>query len=99
LGKAFWKVLGRVETENEEIMTYKPTQTDIDFIKHLFKSLSVGGIWGYKSMPVLLQKIDNKTLAVVLADENFPGVREQVEINKAVVAAAGLVFSDNRPGK
>ena len=78
---------------------FVPSDVDINFIKTIMGGLKVGDVWAYKSIPLVFQKRDDKTLAVVASymTELFPSIEDQIHRNKLVLEAAGYVFMDARP--
>jgi len=53
-------------------------------------------MWGYASESILFQKIDDKTFALVVANESNPHVHDQIDRCRKVIRKAGLVYKDLR---
>lgn len=75
---------------------YKPTEVDIRWMKQNVSMLSIGGIWIYKGLPIMFKKTAEDTMALIIADETYEDIREQVLRNKLVMASAGIKFVDQR---
>jgi len=78
---------------------WKPRASDVNWMRQHFRSLAVGGVWSYRTEPIIFKKEDEKTFALVIADESFPGVVDQIQRNKLVMAEAGITFVDRRSKK
>lgn len=94
-----------VESDSPMNESWTPGPKDIAFIRYMMCMLNVGGVWGYQNLPLALQKLDEKTLAVMMdGGDDFhwvPGIHgkihQQVERCKLSIEAAGYRFKDIRP--
>lgn len=78
---------------------FVPTEYDKTFVKQIVSKLVIGGTWGYKNLPIVFQKTDDKTLALVAAwPEMNPLVDAEIEKTRIVLKACGLKFADLRNG-
>jgi hypothetical protein len=87
--------------KNEPLVSpsdFVPSEADISCIKAVMNGLAVGGVWAYKSIPMVFQKKDEKTLVLVAAymEHLFPSLTSEIERTKKVLLAAGYVFEDGR---
>lgn len=77
-------------------MAYFASMVDVAWMQRHVASLRIGGVWGYKDLPIFFKKTGEKTMALTVADESDPVVAEQVHRNRVVMRAAGIIFEDRR---
>lgn len=83
---------------NEE-KEFVPTEIDKTFVKQIVLKLVIGGTWGYQNLPLVFQKIDDETLAVVAGWPELakPGAVDwEIKKTRIVLEACGLKFKDMR---
>lgn len=48
-------------------MSYKPTVYDLEWTKNLWDHLNDGGVWAYKTAPILVTRIDATHARLIVA--------------------------------
>ena len=82
---------------NESDKEFSPSEENKNFIIGIMLGLKVGETWGHKSLPIVFQKTDDKTLACIAGWTDIrPGVESEIERVKKTLEATGFKFSDLR---
>ncbi len=72
---------------------YKPTEYDLSWTRDLIKRLTTGGVWCYKSLPIMVVKVSDNRVRIVVGDlppAAFPGLESNLGRLKAVLSKIGV---------